>query len=396
MWPFTRKSEPPVEETKSIDTLPWEVMVDMLAGTAGGMPLSAEAALRVPAVAAAVRVISEAAASLDIKFVRGQDEVDHPAKRLLQEEANDWLSSFELVRGLVIQALTQDAGGLAFVNRVGGKPVEIVLYDPGNIQVTYSTQGTGEPEYRLANKVVPARDIIHVTGPFRRCPLTLACEAIGLAALMERHGASLWRNGARPGGVLSVDGKLTAEAAARIGTAWKAAHGGTKTGGVAVLDNNGKYQPIAFTSTDAQFLENRRFQVLEISRAFRVPPSMLYDLERVTWSNGEQMGKEFLTYSLEPWLLALEAAFMRALLTPRERKSGLKIIFDRDDLTRADLGARATAYSSLVSSRVYNPNELRAWDGMPPYEGGDEFVNPAITPGAAANDNKPKEPADAA
>lgn len=272
LWPFSSsKPAQPVEETKSIDTLPWEVMVDMLAGTAGGMPLSAEAALRVPAVAAAVRVISEAAASLDIKFVRGQDEVDHPAKRLLQEEANDWLSSFELVRGLVIQALTQDAGGLAFVNRVGGKPVEIVLYDPGNIQVTYSTQGTGEPEYRLANKVVPARDIIHVTGPFRRCPLTLACEAIGLAALMERHGASLWRNGARPGGVLSVDGKLTAEAAARIGTAWKAAHGGTKTGGVAVLDNNGKYQPIAFTSTDAQFLENRRFQVLEISRAFRVP-----------------------------------------------------------------------------------------------------------------------------
>lgn len=122
---------------------------------------------------------------------------------------------------------------------------------------------------------------------------------------------------------------------------------------------------------------------------------MLYDLERVTWSNGEQMGKEFLTYSLEPWLLALEAAFMRALLTPEERKSGLRIVFDRDDLTRADLGARATAYSSLISSRVYNPNELRAWDGMPPYEGGDEFVNPAITPGAA-NDNKPKEPANAA
>ncbi|MEY9097370.1 HK97 family phage portal protein [Sinorhizobium fredii] len=396
MWPFSSSKPAQPEETKSIDSLPWESMVDLLAGTAGGMPISAEAALRVPAVAAAVRVISEAAASLDIKFVRGKDEVDHPARRLLQEEANDWLSSFELVRGLVVQALTQDSGGLAWVNRVGGKPVEVILYDPGNIQVTYSTQGTGEPEYRLANKVVPARDIIHVAGPFRRCPLTLACEAIGLAALMERHGAGLWRNGARPGGVLSFEGRMTADAVKRIGQSWAAAHGGSKTGGVAVLDNKGKYEPIAFTSTDAQYLENRRFQVLEISRAFRVPPSMLYDLERVTWSNGEQMGKEFLTYSLEPWLLALEAAFMRALLTPKERKSGLRIVFDRDDLTRADLGARATAYSSLVSSRVYNPNELRAWDGMPPYEGGDEFVNPAITPGAAANDNKPKEPANAA
>jgi phage portal protein BeeE len=105
---------------------------------------------------------------------------------------------------------------------------------------------------------------------------------------------------------------------------------------------------------------------------------MLGDLSRATWSNSEQKGREFLTYCLEPWLRALEGALRRALFLSDERKR-FAIRFDRDDLTRADLTARATAISSLISSRTLNPNEGREWLGLAPYDGGNEFLNPNIT-----------------
>jgi HK97 family phage portal protein len=139
-------------------------------------------------------------------------------------------------------------------------------------------------------------------------------------------------------------------------------------------------------STDTQFLENRTFQISEIARAFRVPPTMLFELDRATWSNTEQMGREFLVYCLEPWLRSLEGALRRALLTPEERGS-YAIRFDRDDLTRADLSTRATVINSLISSRVLNANEGRSWLGLPPRAGGDEFLNPNIS--ASGNDAPP-------
>jgi HK97 family phage portal protein len=122
---------------------------------------------------------------------------------------------------------------------------------------------------------------------------------------------------------------------------------------------------------------------------------MLFELDRATWSNSEQMGKEFLSYSLAPWLRAVESALNRALFTPEERKLGYRVAFDEDDLTRADFGARSTAYSSAISARWLSPNDVRKYEGLPPYPGGHEYVNPntgSSQPGA--NDNKPPKAID--
>src|SRR5262249_52282515 len=148
---------------------------------------------------------------------------------------------------------------------------------------------------------------------------------------------------------------------AKIRDAWNLAHGGDKSGGTAIVGSDASYTTLTLNSVDAQFLELRNHQIQEIVRAFRVPPHMLYDLGRATWSNSEQMGLEFLSYSIQPWLDALRAALRRALFTEDERRQGYCIEFDTDDLTRADIGARAQAYSSLIASRVLNPNEARAW-----------------------------------
>ncbi len=362
------------------------------------LAISGTAALRVPAVSAAVRTISEAAATLPIRVVQVDasgtetDATDHPAHTLLTGDANPWTAGWELVRDLVSAALTNDRGGLAYVNRVGGRAVEIIAYQAGQIDVQFDAN-TGEPTYRVVGRLVPASDIVHVRGPFDRCPVSLAAEAIGAARAMEAHASGLFSRGARPAGVVEVPQDVPGDAVKALIANWKATHEGSgNSGKSAWLFNGAKWVPGTLNSTDAQFLENRKFQNLEIARAFRVPPSMLYELDRATWSNSEQMGKEFLTYCLEPWLRAVESAFTRALIATEDRGK-YRIVIDRDDLTRADLGARATAYSSLIAARVLNPNEARGWEGLPPYEGGDEFANPHTSVTAAAGAAAPQEAA---
>ncbi|WP_127113048.1 phage portal protein [Shimia sediminis] len=378
IWPFTRKPKP---ETKSL-TSPedWLNEIFGVTPTNTGVSVTGSLALKVPAVSSAIRVISEAAASLDVS-VKTADESqvvnDDPAYDLLHGEANEWTSGYELIRDLVADALQKDQGGLAWVNRVGGVPQEIIHYKPGVITVEYD-QDTQEPSYRINNKPEPSANIIHLRSPFGKAPLSLAAEAIGVAHVMERHAARLFGRGARPSGALMFPKGMGEESVKKARTAWRATHEGEDSGGrTAILYDGAEFVPYTLNSTDAQFLENRKFQILEIARAFRVPPSMLFELDRATWSNTEQLGREFLIYCLEPWLRALEGALRRGLFLPDERADRV-IRFDRDDLTRADLNTRATTISSLVASRTINPNEGRKWLGLQPYEGGDEFANPHI------------------
>lgn len=393
MWnPFKKKQ--PETESKSLTSLEdWLSEIFGAVPTASGTNISAETALKVPAVSSAIRVISEAAASLDISVKTADEKTvigDDLASALLQGEANDWTSGYELIRDLLVDALKHDVGGLAWVNRIDGRPIEIIRYLPGVISVNYNPT-TGEPSYKINGKPEPSANIIHLRSPFGRCPLTLAREAIGVAFVLERHAARLFGRGARPSGALSFPKGMGEESVKKARAAWRATHEGDDSGGrTAILYDGAEFTPISFNSTDAQFLENRKFQILEIARAFRVPPSMLFELDRATWSNTEQMGREFLIYCLEPWLKALEGALRRGLFLADERKDRV-IRFDRDDLTRASLDTRATVINSLISSRTINPNEGRGWLGMQPYEGGEEFANPNITTNSPG---KPKEETD--
>jgi HK97 family phage portal protein len=353
--------------------------------TASGVALSAQTALQVPAVASAIRVISEAVACLDltVKAIAPDgtetDMPDHWALGFLRGDANGWTSGYELLRDLVIDALSDDRGGLAYVNRVtGGNVAEIIRYRSGVVNVDID-QNTGEPSYRVNNVKVDPANIIHLRAPFGRAPLNLAREAIGVAYVLERHASNLFGKGARPSGALKFAKGMGEAAVMQARAAWKATHEADgESGKTAILYDGADFVPFTFTSTDAQFLENRKFQILEIARAFRVPPSMLFDLDRATWGNTEQLGKEFLTYCLEPWLRALEGALRRAFFAEHERHM-FAIRFDRDDLTRADLQTRATTINSLIATKVINSNEGRAWIGLSPREGGDVFENPNIT-----------------
>ncbi|WP_037075715.1 phage portal protein [Rhizobium mesoamericanum] len=389
-----RKSAPPVVEQKSLGD-PTGELLELFQAIPAGTSISNAEALSVPAVSAAVRIISEAAASLDLKLKRKvgaaeEDVEDHSALKLLTGQANGWTSGFELIRDLVAGALTKDTGALCWVTKVRGEPRELIVYRDGIITVDEDDK-TGEPKYRLGGQAVTSKNVMRVRGPFTKCPLSMARSAIATASAMEGYANSLWSNGAKPSGIIESPKPVGASAAREILAGWKAAFTGRENAGkTGLLWDGMTYKPMSLTSVDGQFNESRTFQILEIARAFRVPPGMLFELTRNTWGNSEQQAKEFISYCLVPWLRILEAAFNRVLLTDEERADH-RFAFDIDDTSQADLTARATAISTLITARVLNPNEARDWLGMPPRAGGEEFVNPAIDLAKPANNNEPKQ-----
>jgi HK97 family phage portal protein len=401
--PFAK--EAPEPEAKSLATAAsWMELITGVPQTANGITVSIADALQVPVVSNAIQLISEAPASLDVfvKRIEGGVEIDlpdHPVLPLLRDEANAWTTSFEFIRQLMIDALTLDAGGLAWVNRVKGRPIEIVRYLPGVLTFEID-QVTGERRYRRSNQAIPAEDVIHLLPPLGRTPLRLAMSAIGVAVALDRHAARLFSRGARPSGALLIPKGMGEESVKAARNAWRVTHEGEDQGRTAILFDGMTFEPFTFNSTDAQFLENRRFQIEEIARAFNIPAPMVGDLSRATWSNTEQKGREFLSYTLEPWLRGLEGALRRALFSREERRTHV-IRFDRDDLTRADLQTRATTINSLIASQTINNNEARSWIGLPPRVGGDEFFNPNITtpanaPAPAPDKTQEEDPANAA
>ena len=372
---------------------PPQALLDALGVWPSTTGVSAETALRVPAVSCAVRAISEATACLPLSIYRvgpdgsREEATDHPVHALLQGEWNDWTGAFDGLLATTVDALCSDSGGLVWVNRIDGVPRELVRYRPGSFTVDYDL-ATNEPTFRLAtatggNRPLPLNEVVHVRafGAVNRAPLSLAREAIGVALLMEQHASKLFARGARPSGVLKFKRKLDDATYERLGKSWSSGHGGENSGRTAILEDDADFQALTFSSTDAQFLELRTFQVLEIARAFRIPPHMLFELGRATWSNTEALGREFLVFCLQPMLRAWESALRRALLTPEERRDYV-IEFDEDDLTQANIADRATAYSSLITSRVINPNQARRWERLAPYPAGEEYANPNITAGA--------------
>ncbi len=349
------------------------------------------------AVRCAVQAISEAIGQLPVHvYSRAADgskerAPEHPAYRLIHDAANDWTSASDFREQLQRDALLH-GNGVAFINRVGGKPVELLRLDPSSISIDQDT-ATGEPIYSQntgkSRQRFARQDIFHLKAPGFDgvkgvAPIYQAREAIGLALILERHGASFFGAGGKPDGLLTTDSKLGADAAARMGVAWKATFGGGRSGGTPVLEEGLKYQPVTFNSTDSQYLENRIFQIQEIARAFRVPPIFLMELGRSTWGNGETMGRQFVDYCLRPWALRWESEIRLKLIHGTDHESHFaEFLFD--DFLKADAVARMDAYSRAISARILNPNEVRSMENRAPYKGGDAFANPNTSSAATSS-----------
>ena len=351
--------------------------------------------MKVPAVACAVSLIAETVGSLPAKvYDRDTRETAkaHPAYALIHDEANPWTSAEELRVQITADALLHGHGFALVVRNDAGAPLELHRLEPNAVQM--ETLHDGEPSYLVtfedAKRRVPFHDILHLSAFGGIAPVKLGHEAIGLALAFEQHITKLFANGGKPGGILKAEKNLGDEAKAKLAASWTAAHGAGRSGGTAILDEGMSYESVVMTLTDAQFAENRLEQIREIARVFRVPPTMLFELTRGTWSNTEEMARQFLQVTLKPWLSSWAWAYARCLLTPDERKR-LYVEFVTDDLLTTSAAARATAYSQYRAMGAMTANEVRGGLNLPPLPEGNALTNPFTSTGATPPPEDPKE-----
>lgn len=373
--------------------------------TSSGVAVNASTILRVPAALQAVRLIAETLGSLPCKLYRetetGKEPAkDHGAYRLAHNRANGWTAAGQLRVDLTTDALLHGAGYGQIVRLGDGRPAEIHRLAPGSVQ--RHTEDDGEPYYIVTDTArrqvrLSYRDVLYVPSFGTVSPVSLGREAIGVAVLLERHAAQFFGSGTRPSGIITNEkpqgGEAGSKAIAGILKSyrqWRSEGNGDPL----VMDAGWKFDQPTMKSTDAQFLEHRLEQVNEIARIFGVPPHMLFQLSRATWSNAEQMGASFLQLCLRPWLDRWQDAYHTALLSDDEQDN-LYFEFVIDDLQRADAAGRADIFGKLVAMRAMTPNEVRAAMNLPALPGGDELANPYTTgtatpPASTATEQQPE------
>ena len=207
-----------------------------------------------------------------------------------------------------------------------------------------------------------------------------------MAIACEEYGAKFFANGAAPGGVLEHPG--TIKDPQRVRESWQSTFGGSGNANkIAVLEEGMKYTPIGISPEQAQFLETRKFQINEIARIFRVPPHMVGDLEKSSFSNIEQQSLEFVKYTLDPWVIRWEQAFMRSLLL-QDEKAEYFVKFNLEGLLRGDYQSRMNGYAIARQNGWMSANDIRELenlDRIPTEEGGDLYlINGNMLPMASA------------
>ena len=273
-----------------------------------------------------------------------------------------------------------------------GKGEIIALYPlmPDRMTVNRDEKGKLYYEYLTSTDDVPINkettvrlsetDVLHIPGLgfdglVGYSPIAMAKNAIGLAIAAEEYGSKFYANGAAPSGVLEHPGTL--KDPTKVRESWTETFGGSQNSHkVAVLEEGMKYTPISISPNEAQFLETRKFQINEIARIFRVPPHMVGDLEKSSFSNIEQQSLEFVKYTLDPWVSRWEQTLIRSLLTKEEKKKYF-IKFNVDGLLRGDYQSRMSGYSIGIQNGFMSPNDVRELENLdliPDEEGGNTYM----------------------
>lgn len=367
-----------------------------MGGSSSGKAVTERSAMQMTAVYSCVRILSEAVAGLPLHFYRYTEDggkekaIDHPLYSLLHDEPNPEMTSFVFRETLMTHLLLW---GNAYAQIIRNGKNEIIALYPlmpnkmdvsrdksGQLYYTYVTQP--EEAHTMKGTVVylTPSEVLHIPGLgfdglVGYSPIAMAKNAIGMAIACEEYGAKFFANGAAPGGVLEHPG--TIKDPQRVRESWQSTFGGSgNSNKIAVLEEGMKYTPIGISPEQAQFLETRKFQINEIARIFRVPPHMVGDLEKSSFSNIEQQSLEFVKYTLDPWIVRWEQSIRRALLTPEEKKKYF-VKFNLEGLLRGDYQSRMNGYAIGRQNGWMSANDIRELenqDRIPAEEGGDLYL----------------------
>ena len=353
-----------------------------------GKSVNPKNAVQVSTVYACVRVIAETIASLPLGVYEttekgSQKAVEHPLYRLLHDEPNPEMTSF-VWRETVLSHLLLWGNSYSQIIR-SGKTSILGLYPLLPDRMEVDRDSGGRLTYTYTTTEVSAvqlnpEDVLHIPGLgfdgiMGYSPIALEKNAIGLGIAAEEYGSKFFQNGARPSGILTHPN--TIRDPKRLRESWNATYGGSSNGAkVAILEENMSFTPISLPNNEAQFLETRKFQVEEICRIFRVPPHLIGDLSRSTFSNIEHQSIDFAMHTIRPWLVRIEQAMNRALFSENE-KGQYYVQFNIDGLMRGDYKSRMEGYAIARQNGWMSANDIRALENMNPIpdeEGGNTYL----------------------
>ena len=352
--------------------------------TSSGKVVNEKSAMQTTAVYACVRILSETIASLPLhtyqKTDKGKEKaVDHQLYHLLHDEPNPEMTSF-VFRETLMGHLLLWGNAYAQVIRDGrGKVMALYPLMPDKMTVHRSEGGELYYSYSKEGKehILRSFEVLHIPGLgfdglLGHSPIAMAKNAIGMAIATEEYGANFFNNGANPGGVLEHPGIL--KDPERVRKSWNSVYAGSGNAHkVAVLEEGMSFKPIGIPPEQAQFLQTRKFQLNEIARIFRVPPHMIGDLEKSSFSNIEQQSLEFVKYTLTPWLSRWEMAMKKSLLSPSEKKDYF-IKHNVEGLLRGDYKTRMEGYSIGIQNGFLSPNDVRELEDLNTIEHGDVYA----------------------
>ena len=367
-----------------------------MGGSSSGKSVTERSAMQMTAVYACVRILSEAIAGLPLHLYHYKDDggkekaLKHPLYLLLHDEPNPEMSSFVFRETLMTHLLLW---GNAYAQIIrNGKGDVVALYplmpnkmtvsrdENGQLYYTYQKSQEELPKNDAYTVVLHPSDVLHIPGLgfdglVGYSPIAMAKNAIGLAIATEEYGAKFFANGATPGGLLEYPG--TVKDPDRVRESWNKGFSGSQNAGkVAILEEGMKYTPISIAPEQAQFLETRKFQINERARIFRVPPHMVGDLEKSSFSNIEQQSLEFVKYTLDPWVVRWEQSIQRTLLKPEEKERYF-VKFNLEGLLRGDYQSRMNGYATARQNGWMSANDIRELenlDRIPAEDGGDLYL----------------------
>lgn len=371
--------------------------------TTSGKPVNERTAMQTTTVYACVRILAEAVASLPLHVYEYQDDGgkklvhDHPLYYLLHDEPNPEMTSFvfreTLMSHLLIwgnayaQIIRDGAGRVLGLYPLLPDKMDVQRDDRGNIYYVYSRNSDENPMFKEYGDIrLKAEDVLHIPGLgfdglIGYSPIAMAKNAVGMTLACEEYGASFFANGANPGGVLEHPGVL--KDPSKVRESWNSVYRGVNNAHkIAVLEEGMKYQQIGIPPEEAQFLETRKFQINEIARLYRIPPHMVGDLDKSSFSNIEQQSLEFVKYTLDPWVIRWEQSLQRSLLLPGE-KGKYFIKLNVDGLLRGDYQSRMNGYAVGRQNGWFSANDIREMENMNPIpdeQGGNLYlINGAMT-----------------
>lgn len=349
-----------------------------------GQRVTEQSALKLPAVYACVRVISEAVAALPlIVYKRGRDGSkkrarDHSLYRLLHDSPNPFMDSFTVFEMLIAGCLLR-GNAYAQVDR-DGDGVVVAIYPLRSSRITVKVkndkvfyeyqQGTVKKKYKW-------QDILHLKGLsfdgiVGVSPLALLSETIGRAQAVNEYSAKYFANDASPGGVLRHPGMLGEKAAYNLRKAWNSRFSGNANSHrTAILEEGMEYQPMGLSPEDSQMIDSAKFGVVEVCRAYKVPLNLVQDHERSTYSNVTEQNRSFVVHTLQPWLKRVEQVCNRTLFTEKEKEKYF-VEHKLDSLLKGDQKTRYECYQIGIEQGFLSKNDVRGFENLSPVPGGDK------------------------